>query len=427
MGQRVHGIELLVGVLHLGVQLFGAQAQHAHEQKHVEGGRDLERMQRPEIDGQRPIDHTDDGCRAQAVYKPRYQQGGANAVARACAPPSARQAEQGGQRAHDADDGGQPLQRDQVKGKRHPQPHGEQGAPPHAAQEAALRVVPLQGLAHEQKAARDGHQRCQPHGMARQPGAVAPQILLAHAKKVQGIEQAAAGEQRVLDEQRLAQAVPLRHAVEDEAQRQAGQHALQHLLVHGPAQNAGGRVERDGQNHRAPGLHPQQEFVVLACFQLKRLGGRAAGQGPLGPRHFCAQHAALQHLSALQQQHINAIEVGVVDFKHPPAVGCGVHRQGDVQPHGILAHSQRGIFGGLLKLVQPGQRLFGGQRQLLIDQKPQAGQAATVLSASRSSSGPAACTGPRCAIHSIQTAAIPMHQRTAAARGPRPVSQWLIS
>ena len=263
--------------------------------------------------------------------------------------------------------------------------------------------------------------------MARQPGAVAPQILLAHAKKVQGIEQAAAGEQRVLDEQRLAQAVPLRHAVEDEAQRQAGQHTLQHLLVHGPAQNAGGRVERDGQNHRAPGLHPQQEFVVLACFQLKRLRGRAPGQGPLGPRHFCAQHAALQHLSALQQQHINAIEVGVVDVKHPPAVGCGVHRQGDVQPHGILAHSQRGIFGGLLKLVQPGQRLFGGQRQLLIYQKPQAGQAATVLSASRSSSGPDACTGPRCAIHSIQTAAIPMYQRTAVARGPRPVSQWLIS
>ena len=83
MRQRAHGIALAVCVQRFRAQCLGAQAQHPHEQQHIERGTQLERVQSPEIHGNPATDDTNHRGRGSEVNRPGQQQAAAHGVAEA--------------------------------------------------------------------------------------------------------------------------------------------------------------------------------------------------------------------------------------------------------------------------------------------------------------------------------------------------------
>jgi hypothetical protein len=115
----------------------------------------------------------------------------------------------------------------------------QRGASLHQAAEDQVLAGACEGLLDEQIGAAGGAQCEQAARMNAHPGAVWPQVLIAKAEELDREQGGAGYQQRKLAEQRLAQRRPLRKAVQQQAQTQAGQHALQHLFVERADMEAG--------------------------------------------------------------------------------------------------------------------------------------------------------------------------------------------
>ena len=191
------------------------------------------------------------------------------------------------------------------------------------------------------------------------PEAVAPEELPTHAEQVHRKQQAAGCEQCVVDEQWLAQAQPLAHAVHKQAQGQPGQYALQHLLVDRLAEHGRWLVERDWQDHRPPCLDAHQQFVLQPGPQIQRERVGSALQRTVRVRVQAAQGCLLDHIAAGREVDADVVQVGVVDIQDPLGVRRRGHFERDAQPDCIGPHPQRGAHaGGRGELIGLRQYIF---------------------------------------------------------------------
>ena len=133
VGQRAHHVALAVCVQRLQAKGSGAQAQHTHEQQHVQRGAKLEGVQGPEVHRHPAPDHADDCGRRYKVHQPGEQQGGSDRVPQPCAAHRPRNAHERRHQPQDADDASHGAGAEQVQRIQGSQHHAQHCAPAHAA------------------------------------------------------------------------------------------------------------------------------------------------------------------------------------------------------------------------------------------------------------------------------------------------------
>ncbi len=350
------------GAQHGALHGLGAQAEDAHEHQHVERVPELQRVHAPEVGADGAVDDLAQYHRRGEADRPADQEVGADRIAAPRAHEGAGQAKQHGHHAQCADDGDQHFDADDVGGVEQRAQHGQRGAGFHQAAEGAVHAGAGQRLLDKQVGAAGSHQREQAAGVVRHPGIVEPQVLAAQAEEFDREQRGAADEQREFAEQVLAEVEPLRQAVQQQAQTEAGQHPLQHLLIERPGVERRRLRQADRQYHRADIVDPQQYQLLGAGCQLQAGGRRAWMRCARRHRLQIAQHFAARQVAGRAGVDVDAVQHRIVDVQYPFRAGVGGQLDRDAQPDHVLVYAQRGV--GRLRhgeLRGCGQRSVGAQ------------------------------------------------------------------
>ena len=336
---------------------LAAQADHAHEHQHVDGDAQLQRVQGPEVGRQDARRQLGLHHGAAGAEEPAEQEVESDLVAGAHAAPGAGQAEEHRRGADRHGEHDQDAVVEQAQAPQHAGQDAQCGAALHDAAEAPVHARARQDLFDEQVGAGGGDLRGQPHHVLAEPLVAAPQELLAEAEPDQAVQGQAAHVHRVLAIQLLAQAEPLTEAVGDQAEGDAEQQALQHLLAQRGAL-VGVRLHDADRGHaRPPGEHPHQQRVVGA-----RLEPEGDGRDPALERAILGQAASaageLAQAAAVFQVELDLVEDAEVDLHHPVVRRARRHPQGDAHPVRILDQLEDAASG-----VRPGVTVGGGQRR----------------------------------------------------------------
>jgi hypothetical protein len=135
-----------------------------------------------------------------------------------------------------------------------------------------------------------------------------PQVLRAQPVIRQEEQRDAGHGSPVIQEAHVADAEPVGHCIEHQAQANAGRHALQHLHMGLAFGVHAGLDQVDGQDHGTGGLHPQQQFIGLPGSQVQLQGVRTSRQGPLVVGHVVAQGVRLGHMALVEHGHLDLVQ-----------------------------------------------------------------------------------------------------------------------
>ena len=184
-------VSLAGGAYHLGLQRLGAQAQHAHEQQHVQRGTKLEGMQRPEIGTHIAFDHFDQDGSGYKVNRPSGQKVIAHTVAPASAFDGTWQAQECWRKPQRADDRSHLVHINQIHRKTQRKDDGKPGTSLHQPAKPRFGIRSGQRLFDKKERARRSDQCRQATHVQLSPGVVGPHILPAYSKLQQRKQQAA--------------------------------------------------------------------------------------------------------------------------------------------------------------------------------------------------------------------------------------------
>ena len=136
-----------------------------------------------------------------------------------------------------------------------------------------------------------------------------------------------------------------RQAVQQQAEAQADQHPLQHLLGERAGVEGGRLGQADRQDHRAAVLDPQQQLVAAAP------GGRAQQHGRRARRRARCRSPGCRLPSTAWRAtcavgddiDVDPVEDGVIDIEDPVAVAVAPPPRPECAATPLPCHAQRGV------------------------------------------------------------------------------------